>query len=424
MSVTLLQKFEHHLEKMAPFETAPTIAVAVSGGADSMALCLLLQKWTKKNNAKIIALTVDHHLRPDSTDEAQQVKNWMQDLGIKHHILNWHPPENQNNIMEAARNARYHLLEEFCAAHHILHLATGHHADDQSETFLNRLTRGSGLYGLAGMGAVTYRDHIRMLRPLLSMSKQDLKDFLTHQNQTWIEDPTNNNPDYQRTRWRQSRDILSAEGLSPQRLNDTITNLGRARAAAEYQLAEAALKTITFHEAGFVTINTKSFLQLPPEIGLRLLAQILRHVGRPDHTPRMESLMDLYDHLKIENFPPRTLKGAYVFMKNHAIIICREWQKTTPILWEKNMSHTRWDSRFDLTRTTMDQQWEIGALGEPGWEQIKPHIQTTLPHPVCLGLPTVRHQKKIVAIPHLQYADKEIKITFHPDFPVAGAVFS
>ena len=174
----VLRQFFHSMDQFFPFEAQPTIAVATSGGPDSLALCLLLNQWIIQKNGKLVALTVDHHLRSDSTAEAKQVNQWLTSCGIEHHTLSWNDEKPTADVQNKARMARHQHLEKWCETHHILHLFFAHHQEDQEETILQRLLHASGPIGLQGMQACTYRSFGRLLRPLLSFSKQQLINFL------------------------------------------------------------------------------------------------------------------------------------------------------------------------------------------------------------------------------------------------------
>lgn len=177
----------------APFEPRPILAVAVSGGPDSLALAFLAAAWAAKRRGRIVALTVDHGLRKDSGKEARTVGRWLNDAGVAHHILTWKGPKPRTGIQAAARNARYRLLREWCRRQGILHLLVAHTRDDQAETFLLRLHRESGVAGLAAMPAISEEPDLRILRPLLTLPKARLIATLQARKQEWIEDPSNKN---------------------------------------------------------------------------------------------------------------------------------------------------------------------------------------------------------------------------------------
>ncbi|MGB0935221.1 MAG: tRNA lysidine(34) synthetase TilS, partial [Alphaproteobacteria bacterium] len=199
----------------ASIESTKAIAVAVSGGADSIAL---LHKLKDQHNGSLTALTVDHGLRPESRQEAETVAGWMTQLGIPHHILTWTDEKPKSGIQEQAREARYTLMTDWCKAHDIDILALAHHADDQAETFIHRLCRGSGLDGLAAMAPSSYIKGIKIIRPLLSTPKEELISCLRQKGVSWIEDPSNQKEDYTRVRIRKILRELKPEGLTTDRI--------------------------------------------------------------------------------------------------------------------------------------------------------------------------------------------------------------
>ncbi|MGH7125080.1 MAG: tRNA lysidine(34) synthetase TilS, partial [Stellaceae bacterium] len=249
------EEFAARLDRLSPFERTPRLAVAVSGGADSMALALLADVWARRRSGTIVALTVDHGLRPESAAEARQVGAWLAARGIQHETLIWEGPHPASDIQAEARAARYALLDGWCAARGFLHLLTAHHREDQAETFWLRLARGSGLDGLAGISAVTERAHCRVLRPLLRVAPERLRERLQREGQTWIEDPSNRNPDFARVRVREGRTLLAAEGLSAERIEETLRHLGRARHALEAATAKLLAHAVTVHPAGFAWLD-------------------------------------------------------------------------------------------------------------------------------------------------------------------------
>ncbi len=199
---------------------AAHLAVAVSGGADSMALALLARDWAGARGRKLTALTVDHRLRPESADEAAAVAGWMMARGIPHHVLRWRDRP-RGNVQAEARRARYGLLENWCAAEGAGALLLAHHLEDQAETVLLRLGRGSGVYGLAGMSAETapaWPGAPVRARPLLGVPKARLAATLSAAGQSWIEDPSNRNPAFARTRVRGVWTQLAALGIASTRL--------------------------------------------------------------------------------------------------------------------------------------------------------------------------------------------------------------
>jgi tRNA(Ile)-lysidine synthase len=200
---------------LGPFETSPEIAVAVSGGRDSVALMRLLAQWCRDHGGRLTALTVDHGLRPDSIREADLVAAWAHELGIPHVTLRWSGPKPNSGVQEAARQARYDLLTEWCREAGVLHLVLAHQADDQRETVAMRRARSpaEGGVGLAGMSAVVTRSGIRLLRPLLAVSRPALSAYLEKAGQDWIDDPSNRAEKFERVRWRLGQTSLKSKQL-------------------------------------------------------------------------------------------------------------------------------------------------------------------------------------------------------------------
>ena len=202
-------EFAALMAQFAPFEAAPAIAVAVSGGRDSMSLALLASRWAARCGGDLVAITVDHGLRPDSASEARQVGGWLRAHGIRHGVLRWPGPYPSSGIQAAARQARYRLLTDYCRDHAILHLLVGHHREDQAETVWIRHERASGRDGLAAMAPLSEQMHLRLLRPLLDVPRARLSAILDTIGQGWIDDPSNDNTQMARGRLRSQGSELS-----------------------------------------------------------------------------------------------------------------------------------------------------------------------------------------------------------------------
>ena len=197
-------EFSALMAPLGPFEPAPHVAVAVSGGADSLSLALLLRDWAAEQGGRVTALVVDHGLRPGSAAEARRVRRQLTGLGLAAKCLTWPGPAPQSNRQALARAARYRLMADWCRRQSVLHLALAHHLDDQAETLLLRLGRGSGLDGLAAMPPLRELPEVRLLRPLLPVPKARLVAGLRTAGLTWVEDPSNRDPSHARVRlpWR------------------------------------------------------------------------------------------------------------------------------------------------------------------------------------------------------------------------------
>ena len=295
------------------------VAVGVSGGPDSMALCALLSEWAAENNGPHIhALSVDHGLRPEAAQEAAQVgvqvKGWP---FVTHTVLNvkGETLSDSTRIMEKARNGRYKAFAAYCKNHDIGHIFLAHHRDDQAETFLFRLAKGSGLDGLAAIApAQNYNRDLVLLRPLLNTAKDALIATCEDRDIPYMNDPSNESEKFSRPRLRKARAVLEEEGLSAKRLSVTAMRLARARQALD-QIAEMAQHDVTI-ESGpeKIILNCDVLKAWPGEIGLRILIKAINLLGgESDYGPRMEKVETLFEALMLEkDFRKRTLGGVIV----------------------------------------------------------------------------------------------------------------
>jgi len=299
------------------FSDVKRLAVAVSGGPDSMALCVLLAEWAKDSGVEVHALSVDHGLRAEAAQEAVQVGEWLRRVGcVQHHVLTWGHPS-KTAIQEEARKARYDLMASYCAEHDIAHLFVGQHMDDQAETVLFRLAKGSGLDGLCGMQPVqVYSEALMVLRPLLAFSKDELMEICLKRRIDFLVDPSNENDDFARVRLRQARGVLEEEGLSAKRLSVTASRLLRARKALDILSGNVYEEVALGIDTKQIVFKIDLLCFQPDEIVLRCVLKAIEHF-RPeaDYAPRMEKVEALvYDLIRSQNrgepFRKRTLGGV------------------------------------------------------------------------------------------------------------------
>jgi tRNA(Ile)-lysidine synthase len=311
------QRFSALITPLLPGTLPARLAVAVSGGADSMALTLLLAEWCKERHIELVALTVNHNLRPEAEAEARQVHTWLEARGIEHHILTHTGEKPASNLMERARELRYALLAEWCAGHGVQHLCVAHHRDDQAETFLMRLMRGSGVDGLAAMAPRSEMHGLHLLRPLLEVPKAELLTYLETQDQRWVEDPTNRNMDYTRNRLRHAlREAMGEDApLLDQRLAATATTLRRVKDALEDYTAQAIKGCVEYNNDGSAALALEPWRSYPEEIRLRVLAEVLQAIGRAEKPLRFEKLERLH-HALLEGEEAATLAGCRITTRN------------------------------------------------------------------------------------------------------------
>ncbi len=302
-----------------------TIAVGVSGGADSMALCHALSDYVQDHapQTQIYVLSVDHRLREESADEARFVGEIVGNLpNVSHHILVWEQGGDQETrIEERAREARYGLLYGFMARNDIKHLFIGHHQNDQAETFLFRLAKGSGLDGLACMPEVSDVSHngrdFVLCRPFLSEKRTHILDYVAKRSILYIEDPSNKDEHFARVRLRQSMAVLEKEGLTPKRLSLTAKRIKRARDAIDYISDIEYKNAVKVIDTGIVVLETDLLVKQPLEIVIRIILKAMDALKGESggYGPRLERVENLCEDLvRPEPFRKRTL-GGIIFEK-------------------------------------------------------------------------------------------------------------
>jgi tRNA(Ile)-lysidine synthase len=419
---------------LGPFENHPRLAVAVSGGADSLALCLLAHGWAAERGGAVVGLTVDHGLRAEAAAEAARVAGWLAACGIAHHVLRWRPPADLSNVQAAARAARYDLLFAWCRSAGCLHLLTAHHREDQAETLLLRLARGSGLDGLAGMAASREVVACRLLRPLLAVPRARLAASLRAADQGWIEDPSNRDPAYARARLRASAAVLAREGLNAARLAATARHLGRARAALEDGVTRLLAAAAWLHPAGFAILDPGSLTAAPAELALRVLARLVATVGGADHAPRLERLARLHDAVRAGLPAGRTLGGCRFVRRRGVVVVCREPAAVQPPLPALPGATLCWDDRFVVTLTPRAPGGlTVGALGAAGFGKRGATPSGPIPPAARATLPALRDLAGIVAVPHLDYVREDLgqvavreiaSVAFQPKWPLTAPGFT
>lgn len=357
------------LRLFAPLEDADAIGLAVSGGADSLALALLARRWLRLGARKprVVVLTVDHGLRPESAAEAAGVARLLRPLGFDCRVLGRVGPPPQADIEAAAREARYSLLIAAARAEGLTHIATAHHRDDQAETLLLRLGRGSGVYGLAGMARMSARDGIRLVRPLLDLSRAELAAIVRAEGLPAVDDPHNRDARFARARMRSLMPALAEEGMTAERLAATAGRLRRAAAALDQYVDRLLGSAATVDRLGAVRLGLAAWRGEPEEVRLRALARILRAAGGAEHVPRLESLVSLETGLRAGEAGARTLGGVVVSPGAEDIVFERESGRGgLPALPVHGRFEGVWDRRFRLTFELPSGGAMLAALGPAG----------------------------------------------------------
>ncbi len=446
--------FARAMAALGPFEQSPHIAVAVSGGGDSMALALLADQWARRRGGRVTALTVDHGLRQGSADEAVQAGCWLRRRGVEHRIIDWVGDKPASGVQAAARLARYRLMAAACRETGVLHLLIGHNREDQAETFLMRLARSSGIDGLAAMSPVVETHGVRMLRPLLDMSRDRLRAVLRALGQDWIEDPSNRNTAFTRIRIRKTLPNLAAAGLSAAALAGTAARMARVRVALETTASALLGRVALVHPTGYMRLDGRTLFEAPEEISWRALSRVLICVGGGYYPPTRQKLENLHEKMKMRVGDGGGWKGATL---GHCRItpepagmfnIIREMRNLPDPVDPAAAVESHWDRRFDVrlrnpwkyrTHNEMTSNCNgliLAPLGRRGLLEIVAAgggaRMSRIPKPVLWTLPALFDGDGVVQAPHLNYSRPAWptgslaieRAAFHPAQSLSGTGFA
>lgn len=282
----------------ADWKPAPAVVLAVSGGPDSVAMMWLAARWRRalKHGPRLVAVTIDHQLRQEAAREAADVKRLARTLDIEHRTLRWRGDKPKTGLPAAAREARYALLAQAARRYGATHILTAHTRDDQAETFLMRMSRGSGIAGLAAMARQSPREDVVLARPLLGVAKARLLATLDKAGIAFALDPTNHDSSYTRPRFRALMPVLAAEGCDARNLARLASRLARANAALEAMTDGAERYLALRNGAGAVSrsgFDALAFATLSEELRVRLLLRAIDRIGHegPAELGKVEALV-------------------------------------------------------------------------------------------------------------------------------------
>lgn len=384
------------------------LAVGVSGGADSMSLCLWAEDWARSRGGRSVALIVDHGLRAGSSAEAARVSAWLEEFQIENQVLTWrHESLPLTGLQEKARFARRELLASWCAAHGVLHLLLGHHRRDQAETILMRRKRSPTGDGVSGMSMVTEGPTVRILRPLLDVSPDQLRVALTSADVPWIEDPTNEDYRFERVRIRNAlpRDLgaVIQSGLEA----------GQMRAVADDATAKMIAGVFSYCPGGHVWGDFSRLSDHRTDEVARALGRLVRTVGGRAYLPRGDRLRSLAERLLQPGFKGATLGGCRFLNRRGRLLIAREASLVAPEEPIAAGETVVWDGRFTvrLKPKAPPGLYTVGALGSTGWRQIRdlPSVARATEWPAAARnvLPALRLGGTVIEVPHLTYTMTE-----------------
>ena len=428
------REFDGLMARFAPFEHAPVLAVGVSGGADSLCLVHLADRWARAWGGRVVALTIDHKLRAAAADEAVQVAAWMKDAAIEHHILesDCGTQLDDRNVQAAARELRFSLLERWCRDHGVLHLMMAHHRDDQVETVLQRLGRGSGVHGLAAIVPDRSARHVRILRPLLDVPRGKLAATLQDRDVDWIDDPSNRDPRYGRTRLRQALSVIARDDQQiSTRIAHTAGAMRRSRRILDRQIDRILARAATVSPMGFAIVDGPALLAGDRDLAARGLGLLVAMIGGAPHPPRRESMVLWLEKFAIADGGGATLAGAQLTRWRDRWLVHREPAAIAPPVTLYPGATISWDGRFECElAVTAELPVEIGALGRPAeLTSAQRHGLAKFPAPVQSGLPAARMLDDSVWIPHLNTGRdgptalySALKVAFSPPRPMSDPI--
>jgi tRNA(Ile)-lysidine synthase len=427
----LATAFAAAMDRLGPFEPHPTLAVAVSGGADSLALAVLTRDWARRRAGSTLALVVDHGLRSASADEARITIERLTGLGVAARLLPLANLTHGPALAERARIMRYAVLADACREAGILHLLLGHHAADQAETLAMRVLRGSRTHGLAGMAALRETAGLRLLRPLLEVEPALLRGLLTASGTDWVEDPSNRDTRALRPRLRHGlarhtanetgRDETGGDesGGDETGLARAIAAVGRLRSREESETAVELACRMTIRPEGFALLS-------PGRVGSAALSSVVRTVGGMPYPASPGQISDLAARPK-----PATVAGVRIVPAGRFgdgwLIVREEAAIMEPVA---ALPDTMWDHRFRVMGNTAIPGGAFSSramIGKLGPDAARFRDDSDLPSAVLRTLPALRIGKVLAAVPHLGYVSHEdyarVAVLFSPRTPVAGPCF-
>jgi tRNA(Ile)-lysidine synthase len=390
------------------------VLLAVSGGPDSMALMHLARRWLDLKGREPLSLTVvtvDHGLRPESEGEATFVAEQARALGFSHATIAWTGEKPKTGIQAAARRARYDLLASYAFSSGAACIATAHTEDDQAETLLMRLRRGSGVDGLSAMATISERNGVAVARPLLGFSKGRLMAYLRASRLPFIRDPSNDNAAFERVRLRHATKALASAGITRSSLAMTAARLGRSRVALA-RVTEAFLDRhfqVTPLAQG--KVSREALEALPEDIALRALGRILSLIGGAEESPRLMRLEHLLENLKLTK-TEITLGGCIIIAASGTLNFYREpgRLRVRPAPFEPGAKRV-WDGRFILAFAPIDDSgMTVRQLGADGWIFYKKTMKgrglpIMAPRLAALTIPALWKGNRLICAPLLNFAE-------------------
>lgn len=430
----LQKKFVFNINNILGVNKVNKIAVAVSGGVDSVALLHLVLEWSRVNDIEVTVFSVDHNLRAESKLEISYIKKLSTKYGFHFVPLSWTCGDKITAIQERARKARYELINEGCKRFGISLLLTAHHLDDMLETYLIKRSKKSS--DLALIPNITYfQNNLWVVRPLFNVEKKELIDYLLLNNISWFEDESNKLDKYERNRVRKKLEVLSPE--------EKVTLLGEYNVSIDRAkwlnkiLIQAIAEVVSIYNYGFAKIDITKFRDLDAEIKIHIINYVLTMVSGKTVLPRYRNVINIISSIADNSFKSSTLSHCKLIAKNGEIVIYKEkaFVGEGDNLERKDasgaaMPHcyiSHWDNRFEIILDNPG--YTVSNLAMDEYICLKKHLNlkklakdsNNSHKSILFTLPIIKNLEKVVAIPHISYYDSEIlsgviKVIFKPNF--------
>ncbi|MBM1221539.1 tRNA lysidine(34) synthetase TilS [Ponticoccus sp. SC2-23] len=401
--------FDRALDFFIDGKHGDALGVAVSGGGDSVALMHLACSWCRAHGIRLEVATVDHRLRSEAAEEANAVASAAEALGLRHDTLVWDDWDGRGNLQARAREARRALLHRWSLERGLSLVLLGHTADDQAETFLMRLARGSGVDGLSGIDEVD-RDAL-FIRPLLSVRRADLRDWLMQRGIDWIDDPSNEDTRFDRIKARRALELLEPMGLTPDRLISTAGHMNRARRSLWHAAADYADRHVRV-EGGDLIFDADSLWLGRSDTEARVFTAAIRWIGNGAYRPRYDAALQAAEALR--RGEARTLGGVSMLPEGGGARLRRELSACPPpmivpfgtsaaLSWEERWIISPPEGVQDLVKTrnfsdTLPESLTLGPLG-PAIRDIDDWRAIGLPRESLMTTPALFDQGELVAAP-------------------------
>ncbi len=417
--------------------TSNGVALSVSGGSDSIALLHLTSNWAKSQKIRLVVFSVNHNLRPESSEEIEFVRMAASEFGHEFYELSWNNGGNKAAIQERARDARYSMISEKCHELGINTLLTAHHLDDMLETYLMRKNKKSGILGLSYSNSFFY-NNIQVIRPLSSFLKSELIDYLETQSHPkldlgstkeqkqikWVEDSSNLLDIYERNRIRMK--ISSLTGEEKAQLIVEMKGVNEKASSLNERLISIIAEVVSINNFGFAIIDITKIRVECLDIQIHVINYVLTIISGKDYLPRFRSSKQIIHKLKVMQKIDCSLHGCILKQTKDKLLVLRESSEisSNPI---KLNNRTSWDDRFIVESSKSG--YSVGKLTLLEYTQKKDQLDLSElslivgnNHKLILfTLPAIKILEKIVAIPHISYYDDielegALKVTFKPNF--------